>query len=132
MSSRAGRCNSNERGSSYDRRARREWLLSPASGFGGDGEKVACWECGAMVSNKTMIVDRIVPGEAGGRYTRNNIRPHCGTCSGRQGQRRTMEIRAATCGYGEDDCCLSCGAHYLGEHAARCAQPARDLGAWAV
>jgi hypothetical protein len=44
MSSRRGRSNSNERGSSYDRRARRAWLISPSAGFGGDGVKVPCWE----------------------------------------------------------------------------------------
>ncbi|AGT12812.1 HNH protein [Mycobacterium phage Phelemich] len=131
MSSRAGRCNSNERGSSYDRRARRAWLLSAASGFGGNGEKVPCWECGTMVNDDTMIVDRIIAGEFGGRYTRDNIRPHCCGCSGRQGQRRTAEIRAATCGYDDTDHCKTCGAHYLGVHADRCKQPARDLGGWA-
>lgn len=135
MSSRAGRCNSNERGSSYDRRARRAWLLSPAAGFGGDGDKVPCWECGAMVNNRTMIVDRIVPGEQGGRYTRANIRPHCQTCSCRQGNRRTQEIRLATSGYTDDDICKSCGVDFwaglLGPgHRAGCRQPALDRGAW--
>ncbi|AER48990.1 HNH endonuclease [Mycobacterium phage PRodriguez] len=120
MSSRAGRCNSNERGSSYDRRARRAWLLSPASGFGGDGEKVACWECGAMVSDKTMIVDRIIAGEFGGRYTRDNIRPHCATCSCRQGARRTNELIRAKSPYGDDDLCRECSTHYLADHADGC------------
>ncbi|AYB70617.1 HNH endonuclease [Mycobacterium phage Serendipitous] len=127
MSSRAGRCNSNERGSSYDRRARRAWLLSPISGFGGDGEKVACWECGAMVNDKTMIVDRIIPGEEGGRYRRDNIRPHCSTCSCRQGQRRTTEIARAKSAYGDDDCCLECRAHYLADHADGCTLREREL-----
>ena len=66
VSSLSGRTNRNERGSSYDRRARRGWLVTPEAGFGGDGDKVPCWECGAMVSVKTMHVDRIVPGEDGG------------------------------------------------------------------
>lgn len=129
MSSRAGRCNSNERGSSYDRRARRAWLLSPASGFGGDGEKVACWECGAMVSDKTMIVDRIIAGEFGGRYTRDNIRPHCAVCSCRQGARRTNEINAAKSPYGDDDLCRECAAHYLTAHADGCVLGAREQAA---
>lgn len=127
MSSRAGRCNSNERGSSYDRRARRAWLLSPAAGFGGNGEKVPCWECGAMVSDRTLICDRIVPGEFGGRYTRGNIRPHCQTCSCRQGNRRTQELRGlAPPGsvwadpYDDTDHCRGCGRHYLGEHKWGC------------
>lgn len=67
MSSTNGRCNSAERGSSHQRRARKAWLLSPAAGWGGDG----------------------------GRYTRDNIAPHCPLCPSRQGQRRTMAILRA-------------------------------------
>lgn len=63
-----------QRGNSYDRRARKEWLLSSAAGFGGDTVKVACWECGTMVDYEGLYVDRIVPGEGGGRYVRGNIR----------------------------------------------------------
>lgn len=37
-----GRRNSNERGSAANRRARRQWLVSPAAGFGGDGVQVPC------------------------------------------------------------------------------------------
>lgn len=96
MSSTNGRSNANERGSSYDRRARRAWLLSAKAGFGGNDEKVPCWECGAMVDKRTLVVDRIIPGEEGGTYRRDNIRPHCGPCSCRQGQRRTVEIFSAT------------------------------------
>jgi len=125
VSRRTGRSNSNERGSSYDRRARRTWLLSAAAGFGGDGDKVGCWECGAMVNDRTMIVDRIVPGEFGGRYTRDNIRPHCCGCSGRQGQRRMIELRSTPASihfdpYGPDDHCRSCGAHFLATHPPTC------------
>jgi len=115
-----------KRGSSYDRRARREWLVSPAAGFGGDGLKVPCWECGAMVSVKTMCVDRIIPGEQGGRYIRSNIRPHCALCSHRQGQRRATEKRKATDPYGDNDCCRKCGAHFLAVHAADCPVPEVD------
>lgn len=135
MRARAGRSNSNERGSSYDRRARRTWLLSPKSGFGGDGEKVPCWECGAMVNIRTMIVDRINPGEFGGRYTRANIRPHCVCCSGRQGQTRATELRCnrasiAFSPYGEDDLCVGCGRHYATRHTTRCPQAARIAPRW--
>lgn len=100
------------RGSSYDRRARREWLVSPAAGHGGDGTKVPCWECGAMVSVKTMCVDRIVPGEAGGRYIRSNIRPHCALCSHRQGARRTWELRVLSDPYDAQENCRSCGVGF--------------------
>ena len=88
-----------------------------------------------MVSNKTMIVDRIIADEFGGRYTRDNIRPHCSTCSGRQGARRTAQIRAATSGYTDDDTCRSCGVNFwaglLGPgHRPGCRQPALDRGGW--
>ena len=94
-----------KRGSAANRRARKQWLLSPESGWGGDGEKVQCWnyaECGTYLSFYTMEVDRIIPGwmcevcgeacrdhdEArlghpfsGGRYVRGNIEPSCGGCN---------------------------------------------------
>jgi hypothetical protein len=121
MSSIAGRSNRNERGSSYDRRARRAWLVSAVAGFGGDGVKVPCWECGRLLTVDEVTPDRIIPGEQGGTYRRANIRgPHCAGCSARQGQRRTMELRRATDPYGDDDMCLTCGAYFLGEHAVDC------------
>jgi hypothetical protein len=112
--------NSNERGSSYDRRARRAWLLSAAAGFGGDGEKVPCWECGAMVNAKTLVVDRIIPSHQGGRYRRDNIRPHCLPCSCREGMRIMTELAKAASPYGEDDRCKDCGVHWLVPHAPAC------------
>jgi hypothetical protein len=63
-----------KRGSSRERRARREWLVKPEAGFGGNGEKVPCVHCGAMVTACDMDVDRIVPG---GSYRRDNIQPSC-------------------------------------------------------
>ncbi|MBV9872056.1 MAG: HNH endonuclease [Frankiaceae bacterium] len=104
-----------QRGSSYDRRARREWLVSPAAPWGGDGVKVPCWECGAMVTVKTMCVDRIVPGEEGGRYVRSNIRPHCPTCSHRQGAARTWAKRQASDPYPEGHC-RQCGVEFWANH----------------
>lgn len=69
------------RGSSRDRAARKRWLLEAF----GDGESADCHECGVALDFETIYVDRIVPGEQGGRYTRDNIRPSCCTCSHRQG-----------------------------------------------
>jgi hypothetical protein len=66
------------KGNSYQRRARRLWLLSPAASFGGNGEKVPCVHCGAMVDYDTMHVDRI---ECGGSYNRDNIQPSCSHCN---------------------------------------------------
>lgn len=114
-----------DRGNSYDRQRRRAWLLSPEANFGGDGVKVACWECGALVNDKTMHVDRIVPGEQGGRYVRDNIRPHCALCSHRQGQRRTVELRRQADPYDATDHCRRCGAHFLATHADGCDNPER-------
>lgn len=113
MSSRMGRTNRNERGSSYDRRARRAWLVSPAAGFGGDGVKVPCWECGKLLTEDQVIADRLIPGEAGGTYRRSNIRgPHCSLCSCRQGARRTAELRAAEDPFTEDGYCKTCGVEF--------------------
>ena len=109
-----------KRGSSYDRRARREWLVSTAAPWGGDGDKVPCWECGAMVSTATMCVDRIIPGEEGGTYRRDNIRPHCPTCSHRQGARRTLEIARERSPYNDRDECKECGVYFLAKHAPTC------------
>lgn len=113
MSSICGRSNRNERGSSYDRRARRKWLVSEAAGFGGDGVKVPCWECGKLLTEDDVIPDRIVPGSAGGTYRRSNIRgPHCTVCSCRQGARMTAEIRAASDPFNEDGFCKTCGVEF--------------------
>ena len=93
MSSTNGRCNSAERGSAAERRARKLWLLSPEAGWGGCGRWVPCWECGVLLEYEDIFVDRIIPGERGGRYWRCNIAPHCALCSCRQGQVRTTELR---------------------------------------
>lgn len=77
--------NGNETGNSRDRAARRAWLLSPASGFGGDGTQVCCAFTGCttmLVDDKAapnhVTVDRYpVMKKDGGRYVRGNIRPAC-------------------------------------------------------
>jgi hypothetical protein len=70
-----------KRGNSYDRKARRLFLLVKF----GDGETAPCWECSVTVDFSTLVVDRIKMGVDGGKYTRDNIRPHCKTCSDLQG-----------------------------------------------
>ncbi len=89
------RPNGDPRGSSVQRRARRFWLLSAAAGWGGDGETVPCWECGVLLEFDDLFVDRIIRGEDGGTYGRDNIAPHCCPCSGRQGQARSIAIVVA-------------------------------------
>lgn len=95
-----------KRGPASERRARKRWLLSPESLWGGDGETVDCWNitvCGQTVTFDTMEVDRIIPGWqcrtcgvaepkharrrhpfTGGTYRRENIRPSCVTCNRRR------------------------------------------------
>ena len=89
--------NGNHRGSSYDRARRKAWLLSPEAGWGGDGETVPCWTCGVLCGpdDVELFADRIVPHINGGTYRRDNLAPHCDTCSHRQGQRITALMLAA-------------------------------------
>lgn len=86
--------NGNKRGSSRDRRARKLWLVSEESGWGGDGETVPCWECNVLLEVEDIFADRIIPCIDGGRYTRDNIAPHCELCSHKQGQRIMRERMA--------------------------------------
>lgn len=109
MTARRGTTNRNDRGSSEDRRRRREWLvnvfradvdvqtvygrLDPGRGATllGNGEPACrCYRCGKLLTVDTVTVDRIIPGCQGGTYRRNNIRPACGTCNSETGgaQRR--------------------------------------------
>lgn len=98
---RRGTSNSNSRGSSYARRARRAWLIlnyaSNVPGF------TRCYRCGVFLYNPDnftpetvcdlpfgsealpLTVDRIIPGCQGGTYRRNNIRPACGSCNSETG-----------------------------------------------
>lgn len=91
-----GTTNGNVRGSSYDRRQRRAWLMvtyaSDVPGF------VRCYRCGCLLYNPderpeswgeegrtALTADRIIPGILGGTYRRNNIRPACGSCNSETG-----------------------------------------------
>lgn len=110
MATKRGTSNGNERGSSYDRKTRRAWVLA---NFAADQVKVVaengkwthefvddhdtidelqasgysfvplvrCFRCGLLLEESTMTIDRIEPGAMGGRYTRDNIRPCCSDCN---------------------------------------------------
>lgn len=78
---RRGTTNRNARGSSKDRARRRAWLLRTF----GNGRSCPCYRCGRKLTNKTITVDRIVPGIEGGTYRRDNIRPACGPCNSETG-----------------------------------------------
>ncbi|ATN94049.1 HNH endonuclease [Mycobacterium phage Kumao] len=88
-----GHRNTNERGGSKQRRARKQWLLDTF----GDGTQAPCSDCGELVDFHTIFVDRIIPAHLGGTYRRDNIRPHCRTCSCRQGQRMRLELKKELC-----------------------------------
>lgn len=99
-----GTTNGNARGSSYARRARREFLVATYRAdvdldqdwFGeylrpigvpiGEGSPACrCYRCGCLLTVDTVTVDRIIPGCRGGTYRRNNIRPACGPCNSETG-----------------------------------------------
>ncbi|MEU7814084.1 HNH endonuclease [Pseudonocardia sp. NPDC049154] len=92
-----GTTNRNARGSSYNRRTRRAWLLSTF----GDGETAPCYRCGTELDDSTLTVDRKIPGCEGGTYRRDNIRPACGSCNSETGgqlggeRRRARKVRDA-------------------------------------
>lgn len=65
------------RGSSYDRKARKIWMLRTF----GDGQKCRCTHCRSVLTLATLEADRIVPGSRGGTYKRGNIQPACRSCN---------------------------------------------------
>ena len=76
-----GTTNTNDRGSSYDRRARKDWMLR----WYGDGSTAPCYSCKKRLKGQFLEADRIIPGILGGTYQRTNIRPCCGDCNIRTG-----------------------------------------------
>lgn len=103
-----GTTNGNARGSSYERRRRREWLVATYRANRdvrvfrssvdpsqppvveqvplGEGEPACrCYRCGCLLTVDTVTVDRRVPGCKGGTYRRDNIRPACGPCNSETG-----------------------------------------------
>lgn len=92
-----GTTNRNRRGSTTQRRARRQWLLDTF----GDGVTAPCaiqWgeHCLGEVGEGTLTVDRHpTPGIDGGTYDQGNIRPACGPCNSRAGTALREERKAA-------------------------------------
>jgi hypothetical protein len=70
------------RGNSYDKRARKRWLLSPDAPYGGNGSKVKCVHCLTDLTYETVESDRIQPG---GTYARHNVQPSCRHCNASRG-----------------------------------------------
>lgn len=83
MATHRGTSNTNSRGSSSDRRIRKQWLLDNF----GDGTIAICsFECGTELTFDTITVDRYpISGIEGGTYKRDNIRPACGRCNSADG-----------------------------------------------
>jgi hypothetical protein len=80
---RSSRNNGDDRGSSYQRRARSEWLIAHYGYRGVCG----CMWCGRKLTVDTVTADRFYPGRDGGRYIRENVGPACVSCnSGRAAQ----------------------------------------------
>lgn len=93
---RRGTTNRNDRGSTEDRRRRREWLVETfradvdatiapngqvwATSLGMGQPACRCYRCGKLLTVDTVSPDRIVPGCEGGTYRRDNIRPACVPC----------------------------------------------------
>lgn len=77
LKSRRGSSNSNQRGNSSDRRARKKWVLETF----GDGKTAPCFLCKWPMHPEQMEIDRIIPDFLGGTYKRDNIRPACPTCN---------------------------------------------------
>jgi 5-methylcytosine-specific restriction endonuclease McrA len=75
------RAGGEKRGNSKDRAARKQWMLSPESGYGGDGNSVPCVHCITPVNKQTVESDRKIPGSQGGSYRRENVQPSCRPCN---------------------------------------------------
>lgn len=74
-----GTSNSNTRGNTKQRAARRAWLLEV---FAADVPGCCrCYRCGLLLTEGMLTVDRIKPGCKGGKYEKGNIRPSCGPCN---------------------------------------------------
>lgn len=96
-----GTSNSNARGGSRDRRARKLWLLATRDPDLGP-TLVRCAlqmheHCHGTVTYETMQVDRIVSGLHGGTYRRDNIQPACPPCNHRKGTLEREQEHARTC-----------------------------------
>lgn len=95
-----GTTNSNARGNTRDREARKNWLLKAFAADQTTSHTVwtgnrfityhdepacRCYRCGELLHFNTLTVDRIIPGCKGGTYRRNNIRPACAQCNSSTG-----------------------------------------------
>lgn len=52
-----------------------------------------CYRCLTVLTEKTMTVDRIVPGAHGGTYRKGNVRPACKSCNSTTGGGTMRKVR---------------------------------------
>ena len=93
-----GTTNRNARGSSHDRRARREKLYQANAVTDEYGDYVTCQlelspECEVVLSIDTLTVDRVVPSIDGGTYQWDNCRLACAPCNSYQGGQLAAQRR---------------------------------------
>lgn len=79
-----GTSNSNARGNTKNRLARREYLIRTYQSNKAEGT-ARCYRCGKLLTVDTVTVDRVIPGCKGGTYRRDNIRPACLGCNASTG-----------------------------------------------
>jgi hypothetical protein len=87
------RSSGGERPNSYQRRARKYFLLVKH----GDGESCPCYFCGETLTFTTLTLDRKKPGIRGGTYAKENLLPACMKCNCARGDlsvRKFKEIIA--------------------------------------
>jgi|SRR3954470_16237167 5-methylcytosine-specific restriction endonuclease McrA len=77
MASRRQETKDDRRGSTRNRRARKQWMLTHY----GNGHRCQCTYCPVTLTYDTVQADRIVPGTQGGTYRRENVTPACGPCN---------------------------------------------------
>lgn len=83
MTARRGTTNTNVRGNTRNRRARRKWLVATyRADVDLNGQPACrCYRCGDLLTEDTVTADRIQPGCEGGTYARENTRPACAGCN---------------------------------------------------
>jgi HNH endonuclease len=81
--------NGGERPNSYQRRARKYFLLVKH----GDGETCPCYFCKNELTFKTLTLDRRKPGSRGGTYDKRNLIPACALCNKRRGDKSIQAFK---------------------------------------
>jgi len=83
------RSNGGGRPNSYQRRARKYYLLVKH----GDGETCPCYFCNEVLNFKTLTLDRRKPGSRGGTYERRNLIPACKACNLSRGDKSVVAFK---------------------------------------